>query len=260
MLRVILLASLLSSSSALAQSEPLAAGDAAWAEGDLTRAVDGYEGALRTGQLSGAPLARALRMLGLLRSILDQTEAATRAFARSLAIDPEQSAPEELPPEKLVAFQQARAANEGAMRLSLASDDSRVSVALTRAPEGWVDSLVLRASPPGADPWESTFDGASTSLEVDAAAWRGAEVIDVEVVARDSFGNTLARGETRLTRRPATSNALPLEEEEESSSIASSPWLWVGIGAVVVGGVLAAILLTRDTEYQLGEPTFSMSM
>lgn len=34
--------------------------------------------------------------------------------------------------------------------------------------------------------------------------------------------------------------------DAEGGSVASSPWLWTGVAAVVLGGVLAAVLLTRD--------------
>ena len=82
-----------------------------------------------------------------------------------------------------------------------------------------------------------------------------------EIVVRGHDGEEAARttvtvdeGESRNVRMrvAATTAEVPIlpgteqEEEREGGGAARSPWLWTGLGLVVVGGVVTAVVLTRD--------------
>lgn len=125
----------------------------------------------------------------------------------------------------------------------------------------------LTLSVSGAEPGDEVrLDGealATSDIGTEIRVSPGEHLAEVaregDIVASERF--ELAEGASRrvsVTVPPPSSVAAPaaaLEAdppdtaiEDEGGSILGSPWLWVAVVAVVGGGVIAGILLTRDDE------------
>lgn len=249
-------------STAAAQS-PLEVAEALYEQGALSDAIRAYENALANGPHSVEALASAYRNLGILSTITGALPEASAAFARALALDPNVPIPEELNPGQRTTF---LALQRDAQQIEMVLHPSDVSetrstqirVELQHAPNGFAATLRVSAAPHGAPPWR-TEAAATDGIEIPTAAWRGSRELMVEVEALDSFGNVITSATTTLrTQEPAPQPLGPLTEEveevdpitqpSESRSVARSPWLWTGVAAVVLGGVLTAVLMSQRGE------------
>ena len=256
-----------------APTTALTTADEAWSEGDFDAAIDSYEHALRSGSLARTEVAHVLRMVGIFRSIFNDQDAAQHAFERSLALEPAQPTPTELPPGRMAAFNGARSENHGPMRLLIraeASPDGSVLVTptLVRAPPNWAERvLVIVSETPGGEPlWQG--DRATVGpVTIPARAVTG--VIHIQLIVHDSFGNTLAGAESSFGV-PAVLDSVeagsavddttlwtPVEEDDEGDGVLASPVFWVVVGAVIIGGIITAVLLTSEGETTLGDPHFA---
>ena len=85
-------------------------------------------------------------------------------------------------------------------------------------------------------------EGGTQPLVVELRAPDPGAAIAPETVAAAAAGDPT--GAERMTGDP--------DDDAEGGGVASSPWLWTGVGAVVLAGVLAAIIATRggDSPYR----------
>lgn len=257
-------------SPALAQS-PLEVADTLYEEGALSDAIHAYEHALANGPYSVEALASAYRNLGILSTITGALPEASAAFERALALDPNVPIPEELNPGQRTTF---LALQRDAQRIEMllhpgdvsATRSTQVRVELQHAPSDFAETLRISAAPQGAPPWR-TETAAADGIEIPTAAWRGSRELMVEVEALDSFGNVITSATTTLRAQDPAPQPLgpvaeeveeveevePLTQPSESRSVARSPWLWTGVAAVVLGGVLTAVLMSqREERYEGG--------
>ncbi|MCB9611516.1 MAG: tetratricopeptide repeat protein [Sandaracinus sp.] len=242
-------------------AQSVEAAESLYRRGDLPGALEGFDAALRAGGLEGSALARVHWHLGVLHAIVGEVDAARADFGRALAIDPSLAVPDELPPEKQALFEEVRRTTRRAeLHVEpVAIDANADSTLRVRAPAGLVSRTVLECTPPGGEPWTVEVDG--DEALVPSPAWRGARRLGIRAVAFDAHGNVVARTTSTLVAATVgvtepddpshapSHYALPTEPPRERS-VAKSPWLWLGVGAVVIGGVVAAVLVaTRDTRY-----------
>lgn len=253
-------ASLLFAGVASAQSvaeERLSAAQRLYDEVQVAEAQNAFRAALEAGDNTPDQVARIHWYLGVLAAIVGDSAAAEAAFARALTLEPTLPVPRELPPEAQATYRSIRDAS-ARLALSVELREDVLHIDPGSVPAGWVARYVVRVGPSGAAPWEvSTTEGRA---ELPAAAWRGADAIEVSLSAFDGQGNLLGRAREHLRRaatprEPAVPLA-PLGEDVDDESIARSPWLWLSVGVVVVGAILTAVLLTtrRDTAYDLSVP------
>jgi hypothetical protein len=235
--------------------------EARYRRGDLPGALEAFDATLRAGGLEGSTLARVHWHLGVLHAIVGDEAAARTDFASALAIDPSLPMPDELPPEKQALFASVRRDTQRAeLHVEPLEVDPEGETILRVVAPPLATRTRLEVTPPDGEPW--SVETSSTSARVDAAAWRGAPRLVVRAIAFDAYGNVVARTSVSLVAPRRSSEpvegperyALPYESPPERS-VAKSPWLWLGIGAVVIGGAVAAVLLTtRDTRY-VAEPS-----
>lgn len=254
---VLLSTSLLASTSA---AQSVEAAEARYRRGDLPGALEAFDATLRGGGLEGSTLARVHWHLGVLHAIVGDEAAARTDFGNALAIDPSLPVPDELPPEKQALYEAVRRDTPRAeLHVEPLEVDPEGATILRVVAPRLATRTRLEVTPPEGDPW--SVETTTTSAQIDAAAWRGAPRLVVRATAFDAYGNVVARTSVSfvaprgsdLTEDPEQ-YALPHETPSERS-VAKSPWLWLGIGAVVVGGAVAAVLLTtRDTRY-VAEPS-----
>jgi hypothetical protein len=255
---VLLSTSLLASTSA---AQSVEAAEARYRRGDLPGALEAFDATLRGGGLEGSTLARVHWHLGVLHAIVGDDTAARVDFGNALAIDPSLPVPDELPPEKQALYEAVRRDTRRAeLHVEPLEVDPEGETLLRVVAPPIASRTRLEVTPPDGDPW--SVETTTTSARVDAAAWRGAPRLVVRAIAFDAYGNVVARTSVSLVaprRAPESTEgpeayALPYETPSERS-VAKSPWLWLGIGAVVIGGAVAAVLLTRrDTRY-VAEPS-----
>lgn len=199
----------------------------------------------------------------MLHAIVGDDDAARVDFSNALAIDPSLAVPDELPPEKQALYETVRRDTRRAeLHVEPIEVDPEGETQLRVVAPSLAARTRLEVSPPDGEPW--SIETTTSSATLDAAAWRGAARLVVRATSFDVHGNVVARTSISLVARPvdrgvevggeSDRNGLPQETPSERS-VAKSPWLWLGIGAVVIGGAVAAVLLTsRDTRY-VAEPS-----
>lgn len=199
----------------------LESAESAYEAGQLDEASTQLQAALRTGALGPERVARVYRLIGVL-AVADGRDAdALSAFTVSLALNVEQSTPPELGPEQAAPFEAARAERERSPFALLVEHDTIVRnaplplrVQPSSPPADLIATYRVSAQSTGA-PWTTDAAAANGSVTLEAMAWRGAERIEVEVSARDRFGNTLARQALTLS--------LPAEEVQPPEILLPPP-------------------------------------
>lgn len=237
------------------------AAEALYRRGDLPGALEAFERTLQAGGLEGTALARVHWHLGILHAIVGQLDVARADFALALAVDPSLPTPDELPPERQALFEEVRASSVRAeLHLEPLEVDPEGETLLRVVAPRFAARTRLEITPPDAEPW--SVETSTREATIEAAAWRGATRVTVRAVAFDAHGNVVAHTSTSLVAPRASTPeedpsqyALPTAEPNRERSAAASPWLWLGVGAVVVGGVVAAVLLSsRDPRFE-AEPS-----
>lgn len=228
-------------------------------EGALPEALAAYQGALEEGRHDSAAVAAIYWHLGVLSTITGAEAEARSAFERALSLDPNLRPPDELPPEGQALYRELQ---RGARRMQLrlrapeahADRNTAVEFELSAAPDDFAWEIRATSAPEGSAPWASTTSASGGAIDLPAAAWRGSDHLELRVVVLDRHGNELASSETTLRAQTATAiDPLPPGDEDEGG-VASSPWFWTGITAVVLGAVLTGVLVSRgDDTFEGGE-------
>ncbi len=237
-----------------AAQDSLAAADRAYDDGHLQEAAREYGDALATGALDPAALVRAHVRLGVLAALEGDTAAMERHFTVALALDPVRDAPEELSPDLAARFDTLRDAREG-RRLALAidrTDAAGLQLEVRDAPEGLVRTIVVR----GGGDWERRFAWEGEPIAIDPPA----VALPVEADALDAQGNRLARAGARIAAPVIVRVEEPIEAPrpgDGARNLIESPWLWVVVGAVILGVAVAVGVSASGDRYLLesaGDP------
>jgi hypothetical protein len=206
--------------------------DRAYDEGRIADAQSAYDDALATGELAPPELARVHLRLGTIAGLDGDAEGVDRHFAIALAIDPALAAPPELSAALRSRFEALRGP---ATRVRVARDGAAHELSVEGAPAGLV--LTVEARGTG---WSRRFPWQGEPIRVSPPD--GA--LPIEVLVLDPQGNRVAQSGAAAPVAPA-----PAE------NLLESPWLWVGVGAVVLAlvGVLIGVSASGD-RYVLGAP------
>ncbi|MFK7986871.1 MAG: hypothetical protein AB8I08_12675 [Sandaracinaceae bacterium] len=228
------------------EAQSLSAADRAYADGALAEAGRAYEDALSAGGLSRAQVAHTHLRLAALAALGQEQARFERHAAAALTLDPELPAP---------VLEQAYAARFSELvgearrlRLQLSEADGRVSVEVLGSHE-LVRTVTLR----GHGGWARTlpWQGARLTLAPPEAS----RPLRVEGV--DVHGNTVVTAGVeppeRAAGRPEAPTA-PVEQQSEESAIIESPWLWIGVGILVVGIGLVVGLTAFGERFVLDAP------
>ncbi|MEZ4336352.1 MAG: hypothetical protein R3B82_06970 [Sandaracinaceae bacterium] len=202
---------------------------AAFQRGDVEAAQTQFEAVLRRGSGQPALVAAVHRHLGILHAILGEDDAAQRAFERSLAIEPDQTVPEEISPPQQDYFRTAQRVRRGRpLELVIDRPDERsLRGRATDAPDALVARVRVHVAGLG---WEHTSeDGAPIAIPEE----RAHDHLRVELTALDADGNVLASRSHELA--PI---ALP------EAPPASDDGVWIGLGVGLGAAVLVAAAIT----------------
>lgn len=244
----------------LAHAVPAAADDAALAaardaldKSDYTGARDALAKALATGDNDRDALVEIHRMTGIVQAALGDSDAATTAFERMLALAPKAELPAGTSPKIAKPFAAAKAYAKKhaplAIDASTAASPPTVTVAIKSDPLQMIERIRAISSVDGGKD-QLTEEPADASVTF---ALSTGTRIEVRVIALDEHGNTLAEiGSAEvpivITGAGATPEANPHPDHRGDVVVAPPPgprkerstiakwWLWTGV-AVVFGGV-----------------------
>lgn len=259
---------------ALAQSVPLDAALLAYSEGRLDEALASFEQALAAPGNEPGQLTTIHLHLGILRASLGDADGARNAFEVAIALRPDLEAPTELGPGQRAPFDDARAARDG-RRLRVetrARGPATIEARVMDAPAGLIGGIAVLAT---------LRDGTTWTFQI--AGERGAATIpngarDIAVRAVDAHGGVVVRAESvalqavptaaEAARRVAaaeragarghdrtTTGSHEGDRDDGGGGFFSTPWPWIGLGAILIGAAVAAIVVvTAQDEYVVGAP------
>lgn len=231
-----------------AAQDALAGADRAYDEGRLRDAAVAYDDALAAGGLDPARLVRAHLRLGVLSALGGELDRTERHFAAALALDPTRDAPEELSPELRARFEALREARGGRrLSLSLEREDGAIVITVRDAPEGLARTLEAAGGT-----WRERVEWTGAPLRLEPPP----EALPIEAVLFDAHGNRLARAGARTAPAALVEASAPLAPGEATGgrNLLESPWLWVAVGAILIGiGVAIAVSASGD-RYLLQPP------
>lgn len=247
------------------QDRPVDRAFAAYEAGELDVALELFDAALRAPDNEPSELLIIHLHLGVLLGATGQDEAARRSFAAALALDPELEAPPELGGELRQWFIEQRASRVEAMSVEAQAPPDlatgrtvTLQVEVHHAPEGLVESLRLRIGESD-EGWSLTIGGQGPSpVAIPAEAWPAEGSATLVIEALDEHGGVLARTEVMVPPREDGPEAIEEggpDEGDEPRPWYHNPWLWVGLGVLVAGGVTVGVVLgTAEDQYILGAP------
>jgi tetratricopeptide (TPR) repeat protein len=268
-----------------AQATPKAFGqaDAAWHQGELDKAKDLYEAAVKEGGLEPNEVVIAYSRIGTVRAALKDSNGALSAFRIAAAIDPEFELPADSGPIAKKLYTQARkeTAEQGGEKLNLKlklpdSIPQKEGFSVeTEIPAGFA-VLVAEVSVTIEDPvtgkrWRRkkpaeptvTFDFPSR------VAIPGAR-LKIKAAAVDSQNNAWAVADGKLKvegSRPSAAAAAddgtsdeqmpgPKKDPKKDDSIFDGPIPWIVGGAVLLGGIIIYAVASSSSEVNVGAPSW----
>jgi hypothetical protein len=267
---VVIFSIIVASASAAGAQDSLESARRAFADGALDVAFERFTDALENPTRDRNELAEIHRYLGVLRIAQGDVESGMREFEYSLAIDPNQSAPDELGSAHRARFDSIRGQRTGPIGLELSTDGAvsreaptPIRAELVRAPAGLVVAVRIVSDSTG---WQTELAPNTNTLNLPPAAWGERERVTLSASGVDSHGNVVVAATLELAPSSVISSPVELErtdpvvpeEEDDGGSVFESPIFWTIVGALVVGGAVTAVLFaTATTEYQL-TPRFEM--
>lgn len=251
-----LLVALFVSTSASAQ-DSLDAAETAAGEGNFERAIELLTAATQDPERHVSDLARAYTLLGVVQATLGDDAAAGTAFEWALALDPGMPTPPELGPTQRQMLDRLRSARRGRSLevavdapASASVDDAIVLEARADgAPEGTSLRVDITAWPDDDESVALSAVGVgAASLPIPAGAWPQAHEIHVRVEATADGGPVLAYADERVRRLGGAAGG-------GGGSVFEEAWFWVVAGALVVGAIVTAVVVTQlPHETTLGPP------
>lgn len=234
--------------------------------GRLEAALERYQQALSSGELSPSQVVHAQRGLGILLGAAGKTEEAREAFRVAVAIDPSLSPPPELGPPIEALFQEAKAAQGGAKAAVRAQwlDRTHLQMRVENLPPNGISGFrVVQGDSPIATVPSSGGEAATRILEAHSA-------VSVRVEAFDQYGNTLTAievhpyGAQEEGARPPQSTHQLLGSStsgsadvfvDDQGSIWTNPWLWIGTAVLLIaGGAAIALAASAEEQVTVGAP------
>jgi len=229
-------------------ADRLAAAEAAFAEGRLEAATDGYEAALAAPGNDPTALHRIHLRLGTLAMMRGRTETAREHLTAALALDPDTPVPPELSPPQQRRFEEVRAEVEPLdLQIEVAEPPRRDSTTrLQLRPSPSLRRLADRLSVRVGDTWrrEVPLDGVP-SLAMPPTVWGAEARITLLADALDAHGGVLLRRRYELLANEAmeqpTSDPDP-DAPADDAEVWESPWFWI-VGGLLLGAAGGAIAL-----------------
>lgn len=241
--------------------------------GRLEASLAAFEQVRESAAPEPATLTTAYLYLGVIHATMGDEPLARRDFAVALALDPTLAAPSELSPSLRRIFDDVRASTRPLdvaiepPEAPVAGQPVALRVIARDVPAHAVAALRVRAEPTEGEPWVTRAEGTEAEVTVPASAWSGGASLRLVAEALTAHGGVLATTAVTLTGQLPTvaapaAAADPLSGGEapaaSGGSVVEEAWFWILVGAVVAGGVAAAILIptvgTQDV-YDLGTPT-----
>lgn len=236
-------------------ADPLQAAEQAYVEVDFEATLEHASAALQTGGRPPDRLARIYQLLGVSAAALGDPDGARDFFQRMLAVDPDATLDDTVPPRLRAPFLEARGV------ISARTDQLGVEVALDRArgalrvlltdPFDMARMLRVHARLEGDTDFTTVEEEAEPQVIAPLTGANEADRIEYWVEILDPYGNQLAvEGsdfEPRTVGRVAVAGGPGPGPNESGGNIFEDPLFWViGVGAVlVIGGVVTGILVDQ---------------
>jgi hypothetical protein len=226
-------------------------GRAAYEEAEFVAALAALSRAEAAADLSIEDLVELYELRAVVHLAMRNEEAMSVDLRRLVAVAPEHAIDTRAPPEVRRAFEEARAASGGPLRLVVEARARESGVTISAETRNDSENLVreirIAGRTPGADAWEEVSD-APLLVAADG-------VVEYYVEAIGPGGAVLAsRGSADDPLRAAPEDATAPEIVEEDGGV--SGWVFVGIGAGVLAVAGAAValffVLSPDADTQLG--------
>lgn len=246
-------------STAASQARPgaLARAEQAYLDVDFDGTLSAAQQALREGGHTPAQLMRIYQLLGVSSAAVGQSERARDFFVRMLAIDAGADLDDTVPPRLRAPFLEARGIVTSrperlGAEVGLARVQSALHVALTD-PFQLGQTLRVHARLEGTLEFSTREEAAQPVVfaRLDGAA--AADRVEYWVELVDPFGNQIltlgSEFEPRVVGRLA--RASDGGSGGGGSDLAAEPWLWIVIGAVVVGGGITAGVILGEQASRL---------
>ena len=217
-----------------------------YSQADFSGALDTFGRAWSGSGLERRDVVRILAGRAMVFYATNDTQGMRAALASLAALEPSYAFPREAPPELAQGLAAEVARLGGALAIEVTvewrGEDAQLSARVGHDPGRMVGTVELHARTQGAHPLE----GEGTLLVAGAGQ---AVVYWAEAIGPG--GAVLATEGSQAAPHRAPRNAVALGVPEDSSAPGGttdsgggiSPWIWVGIGAVVVIAVVGALLL-----------------
>lgn len=262
------LIALCAAQSAAAQERSLERAFTAYQAGELDVALERFEQALRAPGNEPHDLAAIHLHLGVLRGAVGDLTATEQCFAFALAIEPDLEPPPELGGDLRERFTEIRDVRGGqSVTLNLQTPaglttgtEAAIRLSAEHAPEGLIQALRLSLPDGG---WSRTVEGtAPVEVSIPTEAWPPEGATRLVAEALDEHGGVVARTSIEVpaaaidqATEETGDDTSPEVERERRRPWYRSPWLWIGVGALVVGGAVTGVVLgTAEDRYVIGAP------
>lgn len=257
--------------------------DAAWHQGELDKAKDLYEEAVKEGGLEPNEVVIAYSRIGTVRAALKDSNGALSAFRIAAAIDPEFELPADSGPVAKKLYGQARkeTADQGGekLKLTLKLPDSvpqkeGFSVE-TEIPAGFAvlvaEVVVTIEDPVTGKRWRRKKPAEpNVTFEFPSRVAIPGARLKIKAAAVDSQNNAWAVSDGKLKvqgNRPSSGAAVadtgddqippPKKDPKKDDSILDGPIPWIVGGAVLLGGIIIYAVTRSSDEVSVGAPKWS---
>lgn len=253
--------------------------DAAWHQGELEKAKELYEGAVKAGGLEPNEVVIAYSRIGTVAAALKDNTGALSAFRVAAAIDPEFELPADSGPiaKKLYAQARKEAEQQGGDRLSLKLElpesvpKKQAFTIETQIPEGYAvlvaEVVVTIEDPVTGKRWRRKKPSEpSLSFEFPKRVAIPGARLSVRAAAVDAQNNAWSVTESKLKvegTRPSSALAEgddqfppPKKDAKKDEGILDGPIPWIVGGAVLVGGIILFAVTRPSNEVDVGAPSW----
>jgi len=223
-----------------------------YAEADFAGALEAFSQAWSANGLERDDVVRVLAGRAMVHFAMSDTLALNAALASLASLEPEYTFPREAPPELAAGLAEARERIGGQLAIEVAvawrGPDAELTARTVHGPSGLVSRVVLHAHGAGA----RVQTGDDSLVVTDARGHLGywAEAIGPGGSVLTTLGSATSPLDSSAGMPAigvdAGGGGGALGGGNDDSSGGVTPWLWVGLGAVVVAGAVIAVLLATS--------------